>query len=90
MLWLLIALYLCLINLLTYMAWGRDKSRAIHGQRRIPESTLLGLCALGGWPLAMVGTRVFRHKSSKTTFIGKLYLIVVVQTALLCYMIVTL
>ena len=88
MIWSIIAVYLCLINLLTYWLWGHDKSCAVLKLRRVPESRLLGLCALGGWPAAMVGTHVFRHKSSKQAFIAKLYILVVVQTVCLCFVII--
>ncbi len=43
------ALY-ALVSLLTLIAYGIDKSRAIDGRRRIPERRLHLLELLGGWP----------------------------------------
>ena len=53
-------------------------------EKRIPERALLTLCGLGGWPFALIGAQVFRHKSSKKAFIHKVYLIAAFQTACLC------
>jgi uncharacterized membrane protein YsdA (DUF1294 family) len=87
-LWPVILVYVCLINLVTFHVWALDKKYAIARQRRVPESTLLTLCAVGGWPMGMIGTHVFRHKSSKKAFIHKVYVVVAFQVALLCSIIV--
>ncbi|MFT3997424.1 MAG: DUF1294 domain-containing protein [Asticcacaulis sp.] len=67
-LWLLALAYLALINLVTFQLWAADKRRAIRRERRVPEDRLLLMCALGGWPAALLATRMFRHKSSKRSF----------------------
>ncbi len=56
--------YLAAINVLTFCVYGADKRRAkIPGARRVPEKTLLGLAAIGGSLGALLGMRVFRHKT---------------------------
>lgn len=47
-------------------AW--TKARARQGRWRIPERTLLGLCALGGAPLFWVGMQLFHHKTRHRRF----------------------
>lgn len=45
-----------------------DKSAALHGRRRIPESTLLFAGLLCGWPGAVVAQQALRHKTRKESF----------------------
>ncbi len=85
--WPALLLYVALINLLTWHIWRLDKRNAVMREKRISERTLLTLCWLGGWPFALIGTQVFRHKSSKKAFIHKVYLIAGFQAAILCVMI---
>lgn len=66
--WLFALAYLALINLITFQVWAADKRRARRKDRRVPEDKLLLMCALGGWPAAMLATRMFRHKSAKRSF----------------------
>ncbi|EIR7179268.1 DUF1294 domain-containing protein, partial [Salmonella enterica] len=53
---------------------GIDKTAARKTWRRVPESTLLVFGAVGGWPGAIVGQQLFRHKTQKQPF--KTYFIV--------------
>lgn len=89
-LWLLVITYLIVINGLTFAVWGADKHYAINGMRRVPEKRLLQLCAFGGWPGAIAGAHVFRHKTSKTAFIHKLWFTVAAQVIVLCAAIIML
>ncbi len=50
------------------LLFGFDKGRAARGGRRVAESTLFWLSALGGWPGGLLGIVVFRHKSAKGSF----------------------
>lgn len=48
---------------LTCLIYGWDKLAARKGWRRVPEATLLA-----GWPGAIVGQQLFRHKTQKQPF----------------------
>jgi uncharacterized membrane protein YsdA (DUF1294 family) len=50
------------------IAYGLDKRRAQAGDRRISERTLHRLALAGGWPGAILGQRLFRHKTQKVRF----------------------
>lgn len=48
-----------------------DKKLARNGGRRVPESRLLGVDAVGGWPGGAMARRWFRHKTHKPSFRAK-------------------
>jgi uncharacterized membrane protein YsdA (DUF1294 family) len=62
------AVWFSAINAMAFLAFGLDKWRAQRSHRRIPESWLLLLGALGGWPGGFLGMNFFRHKTAKWTF----------------------
>jgi uncharacterized membrane protein YsdA (DUF1294 family) len=55
-------------NVVTFFAFGFDKWKASRSGRRVPESILVLLGALGGWPGGLLGMIMFRHKTNKWTF----------------------
>lgn len=67
---------------LAFLAFGFDKWRASQAVRRVPESFLVLLGALGGWPGGLLGMKVFRHKTSKRSFQFKYALALVPCAAL--------
>ena len=72
-------LLLLLVNLLTMFRFWDDKRRAAAGAWRVPESTLLGLAAIGGTPGALIACRLFRHKTRKQPFATLLLLTAALQ-----------
>ena len=70
---------LLLVNLLTIFSFWDDKQRAVAGVWRVPESSLLGLAAIGGTPGALLACRLFRHKTRKQPFATLLLLTGAVQ-----------
>ena len=60
--------YLLFINAATFLAYGSDKLFAKLKFRRISERTLHVLSLLSGWPGAMLGQKLFRHKTVKKSF----------------------
>ena len=67
-------MWFLLINMLTLVMYGADKMAARKGMRRVPEATLLVFGVTGGWPGAIVGQQLFRHKTQKQPF--KTYFII--------------
>lgn len=63
-----LAMWFLLINMLTLVMYGADKMAARKGMRRVPEATLLVFGVTGGWPGAIVGQQLFRHKTQKQPF----------------------
>lgn len=76
--WRLLAGASLVVSLLTFVAYGSDKSRAEAGEWRIPESTLHLAELAGGWPGAFLAQRVFRHKISKLSYQIEFWVIVLI------------
>lgn len=83
--WAVPALYLAL-SLLTFLAYGWDKSAARRGKWRTPESTLLLWGLVGGWPGGLLAQRLLRHKSSKQEFLTMFWLTVLLNFAAVGYL----
>lgn len=80
-----LALYLVLINLITFAAYGIDKRKAQKNAWRIKESTLLLLAAIGGSVGALLGMQLFRHKTKHRQFTVGVPLILLAQIALVVW-----
>ncbi|WP_113093423.1 DUF1294 domain-containing protein [Rhizobium sp. Leaf311] len=68
-------------NVVVFAIYWLDKSAAKNGGRRIRESTLLWLAAIGGSAGAVLAQRLLRHKTQKEPFRTILLAIVIVQMA---------
>ncbi|GAA4410065.1 DUF1294 domain-containing protein [Quisquiliibacterium transsilvanicum] len=64
-----VALAYLAASVLAFAAYAADKSAAISGRWRTPESTLHMLGLVGGWPGALLAQQLLRHKSSKQSFL---------------------
>lgn len=76
-----IVYHLCLINLVTFIAYGVDKKAAVNGSWRVPEANLHALEFLGGWIGAFIGQKFFRHKNKKKSYQAMFWLMLVLQGA---------
>lgn len=74
--------WLAAINLVTFAVYGIDKAKAKRGAWRVPEKTLFLLPLLGGSLGALLGMRVFRHKTKHWYFVWGIPLILLAQIAL--------
>jgi uncharacterized membrane protein YsdA (DUF1294 family)/cold shock CspA family protein len=63
-----VVLYYLATSILCFIFYAVDKSAAIGGRWRTPESTLLGLGLIGGWPGAFLAQQLLRHKLRKRSF----------------------
>ena len=77
-----IGLYLLLINVVGFVLMGIDKRRARRDQWRISEKTLFLPPLLGGTVGAILGMRVFHHKTRHWYFRYGLPALLVLQLAL--------
>jgi uncharacterized membrane protein YsdA (DUF1294 family) len=77
----LLGLYLLGINVVTFAAFASDKRRAVNGDQRVPERTLLQLALIGGTPGAFAAQQLLRHKTRKEPFRTQLWLIAFLQFA---------
>ncbi len=80
----LLAVWLVVINLLTFLVFGWDKWKAKYKEkhqsaRRVPEKTLFLLSALGGSVGALLGMRVWHHKTLHRSFRIGIPLILLLQ-----------
>jgi uncharacterized membrane protein YsdA (DUF1294 family) len=71
-------------SVLTFILFWIDKRAAqratgSRGSQRVPEATLHILELLGGFPGALLGQRLLRHKSAKRRYRAVLGLIVVLH-----------
>lgn len=76
-------MWFLLINMLTLVMYGADKIAARKGMRRVPEATLLVFGVTGGWPGAIVGQQLFRHKTQKQPFKTYFFLSIVFSIAVM-------
>ena len=60
--------YLIIINVIAFFAYGIDKIKAKKGRWRTPESVLLLLAFMGGAAGALAGMLLFRHKTQHKKF----------------------
>ena len=71
--WGLLAIWLLLINVITFLVFGLDKWKARRKEknekvRRVPRRALLLLAALGGSVGALLAMKAFRHKTLHKAF----------------------
>ena len=74
--------WMAAINLVTFAVYGIDKAKAKRGAWRVPEKTLFLLPLLGGSLGALLGMRVFHHKTKHWYFVWGIPLILLAQLAL--------
>ena len=82
-----IVYYLIALNIVTFFVYGIDKWKAKRAKWRIREAALLGLAVLGGSIGALLGMKVWHHKTMHKKFKYGLPLILIAQIALI-YMII--
>jgi uncharacterized membrane protein YsdA (DUF1294 family) len=75
--------YLIVINVVTFIVYGVDKLKAKQGSWRISEATLLILAVIGGSIGALLGMKIWHHKTMHKKFKYGLPLILLVQIALI-------
>ncbi len=81
--WPWVAAYFASINAVTFAFYGLDKTLSRRRNApRIPERTLHAIAFLGGTPGALIGQKVFRHKTIKRSFRLVFWLLALLQAGL--------
>ncbi|OGT58306.1 MAG: hypothetical protein A3E01_19610 [Gammaproteobacteria bacterium RIFCSPHIGHO2_12_FULL_63_22] len=75
------------LSVVSVIAYALDKSAAQRGGRRISESSLHLFSLLGGWPGALIGQQVFRHKTKKREFRAVFWTTVLINVAAVAWLI---
>lgn len=75
-------LYVMIVNFISFLFFGWDKSKAEKGSFRISERTLMFLAILGGSIGALAGMYTFRHKTRKLKFRIGIPVILILQIML--------
>lgn len=86
----MILIYLVFINLAAFAVYGADKKKAEHHAWRIPENTLIGLCAAGGGIGSWSAMLFFHHKTKHPKFTILVPLFTAVWTAGILYLFIKL
>lgn len=67
------------LNIIGFVLIGYDKKLAQNNKNRISEKTLLSCVFFGGTIGSGLAMLIFRHKTSKKSYLLKFWLIVIVQ-----------
>ena len=74
---------LIVLNIVTFLVYGIDKWKAKQGSWRISEVSLLILAVIGGCIGALLGMKIWHHKTMHKKFKYGLPMILLAQIALI-------
>jgi len=80
--------YFPLINLVAFSIIRIDKHPAIQQKRRVSERNLLFSSAIGGTIGSGLAMLIFRHKTSKMSFLWKFFIIGILQVFLVYFYVI--
>lgn len=86
----IIIIYLTCINVATFITYGIDKMKAKRSKWRIREASLLLLAVLGGSIGALLGMKVWHNKTMHKKFKYGVPAILIVQMAIIGYLLMKL
>ncbi|MEC5421976.1 DUF1294 domain-containing protein [Virgibacillus sp. C22-A2] len=78
--------YIIGVNIITYTLMGVDKQKARKHKYRIPERTFWLLAIAGGALGALIGMKVYRHKTKHRSFTVGMPAILFVHLILLIFL----
>lgn len=74
-------IYLAVINIIAFFLYGIDKWKARHDKWRVTEARLLWIAVAGGSIGALLGMKVWHHKTKHNKFRFGLPAILILQIA---------
>ena len=85
--WILV-IYLVIINLVLFVTMAIDKQKAKRDKRRVPEATLFLMALIGGSIGGIAGMYCFRHKTKHMSFVIGFPAILILELALVIFILV--
>ena len=82
----MLIIYFVAINVATFLTFGIDKWKAKRSKWRIREAALLALAVLGGSIGALLGMKVWHHKTLHKKFKYGVPAILILQLAVIGYL----
>ena len=83
-----VIIYIAVINVITFFIFGIDKWKAVHNRWRIREAVLFGLSIIGGSVGGLLAMNTFHHKTQKPAFKYGMPVILILQIAIVCFLVV--
>jgi len=80
-----IFIYIIFVNIAAFIVYTFDKFRSRVGSSRVSEKELHTFSLIGGFFGATLSMVLFRHKVSKTSFLIKHIIIIILWIALILY-----
>ena len=82
-----LSIYLGAVNIIGFLIMGIDKLKARKRGFRIPEATLFLVALMGGSVGSIIGMYLFRHKTRHRKFTIGMPIILLLQIALIAFLI---
>lgn len=74
-----------ILNAMAFVLMGYDKHLAKRHKQRISERTLLSFVFFGGTIGSGIAMLIFRHKTSKRSYLWKFWLIILIQILIVLF-----
>ena len=67
------------VSVVSFVTYRTDKQAALKNTWRVPENKLHFLDLIGGWPGGLIARQLWRHKTTKTSFVVTFWLTVIIN-----------
>ena len=74
-----VALWMLVVSVVSFVTYRTDKQAALKTTWRVPENKLHFLDLIGGWPGGLIARQLWRHKTTKTSFVVTFWLTVIIN-----------
>ncbi len=74
-----VALWMLVVSAVSFVTYRIDKQAALKNAWRTPENKLHFLDLIGGWPGGLIARQLWRHKTTKTSFVVTFWLTVIIN-----------
>ena len=81
----IIGVYLLAVNVIAFLTYGLDKLKAKKDMWRVPEKVLILMAVFGGSIGAILGMKLFHHKTQKWKFKIGVPVIILVQIVIVVF-----